>query len=164
MHEETEAEFLRLIKVHQNIIHKICFIYCRNWEDKKDMHQEIVLQLWKSYPSFKGRSDFSTWMYRVALNTAITVTKRPAIFVPKNEEDDILYEAVELSDRPEDLKLMYRAISSLEKVDRAIILLWLEEKSYEEMADAIGMSVKNISVRLVRIKTRLAEKIKLLSQ
>lgn len=164
MQEGNEEAFLRLIKDHQNIIHKICFVYCRTKADKEDMHQEIVLQLWKSFPSFKGNSDFSTWMYRVALNTALSATKKPGLFILKEDTEDIGYDAEGLSDQSEDIKVLYNAISILKKIDRAIILLWLEDKSYDEIAETIGISVKNVSVRIVRIKKKLSETIKSLSR
>jgi RNA polymerase sigma-70 factor (ECF subfamily) len=135
-HERTHQHFLELIHRQQSIIHKICFVYCNNKNDREDLQQEIILQLWKSFPSFKAYAAFSTWMYRVALNTAINQTRRPGLLI------DSFF------------------TSELRKVEKAIILLWLEEKSYEEIAEAIGISVKNVSVKLVRIRTRLAEIIK----
>ena len=99
-------------------------------------------------------------MYRVALNTAITQVKKTGFFQDERSKEAPTYDAESEMDMSEDIKLLYRAISSLKKVDRALILLWLEERSYEEIADAIGISVKNVSVKLVRIKSRLAEQIK----
>jgi len=156
----SEKEFLEQIKLHQNIIHKICFIYCKNKSDKEDLYQEIVLQLWKSYQSFNGRSAFSTWMYRVALNTAITTTKKFCFFVDTGGLPDIAFDNECMIDLSEEIKLLYKAISQLDKVEKAIILLWLENKSYEEISDTIGITVKNVSVKLVRIKARLAITIK----
>jgi len=154
-----EEEFLEQIKRHQNIIHKIGFIYSRSRSDKEDLYQEIVLQLWKSYPTFGKRSAFSTWMYRVALNTAISTTKK-FWFSAGTELPDIAYEDENLSDMSEDIRILYKGISKLAKVEKAIILLWLENSSYEEIAEATGISVKNVSVKLVRIKARLSDIIK----
>ena len=156
---QIEGEFIELIQRHQNIIHKICFIYSKNRSDREDLYQEIILQLWKSYPTFGQRSAFSTWMYRVALNTAISATKK-FWFLPETELADIGYEDENMSDMSEDIRILYRGISKLAKVEKAIILLWLESKSYEEIAETTGISVKNVSVKLVRIKARLAEIIK----
>ncbi|MEE4116043.1 MAG: sigma-70 family RNA polymerase sigma factor [Marinilabiliaceae bacterium] len=154
---EKEKRFLDLVYQNQGIIHKVCYIYCTNKSDREDLYQEISLQLWKSFASFKGRSQFSTWMYRVALNTAINMTKKPALI----HEGDIKAESVpDLSfndDSPEELKLLYKGISMLEKIEKAIILMWLDDKSYREISDTIGISEKNVSVRLVRIKQGLTE-------
>ncbi len=155
-----EKEFLKQINAHQIIIHKICFIYCRNKSDKEDLYQEIVLQLWKSYPSFEGRSAFSTWMYRVALNTAISTTRRVWFFVDTGGLPDITSDNESMMDLSEEINLLYKAISQLDKVEKAIILLWLESKSYEEISDTIGISVKNVSVKLVRIKAKLVRMLK----
>jgi RNA polymerase sigma-70 factor (ECF subfamily) len=155
-----EKDFLEQIRTHQNIIHKICFIYCKNKADKQDLYQEIVLQLWKSYSSFNRRSAFSTWMYRVALNTAISATKKFWFYVETGGLPEVPYIDEEMTDLSEDIKLLHKAILRLEKVEKAIILLWLENKSYEEIAATTGISVKNVSVKLVRIKAKLAKILK----
>ena len=155
--ELTHQHFLELIHRHQSIIHKICFVYCKNSADREDLQQEIILQLWKSFPSFKENAAFSTWMYRVALNTAINQTRRPGLLIDSSSSSDLPYDPSHFYDLSEEIQILYRAISHLRKVEKAIILLWLEEKSYEEIAEAIGISVKNVSVKLVRIRTRLAE-------
>jgi RNA polymerase sigma-70 factor (ECF subfamily) len=157
---KLEREFLDLVQEYQSIIHKICFLYCNRKTDKEDLYQEILLQLWRSFPSFSGRSAFSTWMYRVALNTAISRTRKFWLFTDAGNLPDIPCENENLADLSEEVKLLYRAISKLAKVDKAIILLWLEEKSYEEIAETIGITVKNVSVKLVRIKTKLSQFLK----
>jgi len=158
-HERTHQHFLELIHRHQSIIHKICFVYCNNKTDREDLQQEIILQLWKSFPSFQENAAFSTWMYRVALNTAINQTRRPGLFFDTSSSPDIPYDPSSFYDLSEEIQILYRAISRLRKVEKAIILLWLEEKTYEEIAESIGISVKNVSVKLVRIRTRLAKNI-----
>jgi RNA polymerase sigma-70 factor (ECF subfamily) len=157
---DIKTEFLDKLDRHQGILQKICFVYSKNNLEKEDLCQEIVLQLWKSYPSFKHKSTFSTWMYRVALNTALSLTKKPQLFTSTEEIPDRSFDMEYSMDKSESIKILYRAISQLNKVEKAIILLWLEDKTYEEIADTIGISVKNISVRLVRIKTKLKELIK----
>ncbi|MDF1575354.1 MAG: RNA polymerase sigma factor [Bacteroidales bacterium] len=129
----------------------------KNRQDREDLQQEITLQLWKSFPSFKGKSAFSTWMYRVALNTAINQTRRPGLFIDASSSPEIPCDPSDSYRLSEEIQILYRAISGLKKVEKAIILMWLEEKSYEEIAEAIGITVKNVSVRLVRIRTKLAE-------
>jgi RNA polymerase sigma-70 factor (ECF subfamily) len=157
-----EKEFLEQVRSHQNIIHKICFVYCKNKIDKQDLYQEIILQLWKSYPSFQRRSAFSTWMYRVALNTAISTTRKFWFFTDTGGLPEIPYTDEAMSDLSEDIRLLHMAILQLDKIERAIILLWLENDSYEEIAEMTGISIKNVSVKLVRIKSKLAEILKTL--
>lgn len=125
------------------------------------MVQEIILQLWKSFPTFKGQSAFSTWMYRVALNTALSITKKPKLFVDaKADYYNVPGDDNFSGDMDEDTRFLYQAITTLNKVERAIILLWLEEHTYEEIAETIGISVKNVSVKLVRIKSKLKKTMK----
>ena len=155
--ERTQKQFLELIQKHQSIIHKICFIYCNSRSDREDLQQEIILQLWNSFPSFKGNAAFSTWMYRVALNTAINQTRKPGLLFDFSSSPEISYDPSESYHLSEEIQILYKAISRLKKIERAIILLWLEEKSYEEIAEMIGITVKHVSVKLVRIRTRLAE-------
>ena len=163
MNSSDKNKFVALVKEHQNILHKICHVYCYTKEDKQDLSQEIILQLFKSYDNFQHKSQFSTWMYRVALNTAISKTKRPNLFVDSNEHElFVLSDSEAFSERDEAIVILYKAIGQLNKIEKAIILLWLEEKSYREIADITGLSVKNVSVKLVRAKNRLAEIIKTL--
>lgn len=156
----TRAEFLDGLEKHQGILHKICFVYSGDHLEKEDLCQEIILQLWKSYPSFKHESAFSTWMYRVALNTALSLTRKPRLPVRRDVIPDHPVDIESSMDRNEEIRTLYRAISKLNKVEKAIILLWLEDKPYEEIAETMGMPVKTISVRLVRIKAKLKELIK----
>ena len=130
-----DREFLRKISENQGIIHKVTGIYCDNPEDRKDLFQEILIQLWKSYESFRNESKFSTWMYRVALNTAITAFKKASRHPLGNhpvesvnfqlaaEEYDYEFE--------ENLKLLHKAIEQLTGVEKSIILLYLEDKKYD---------------------------------
>ncbi len=99
-------------------------------------------------------------MYRVALNTALSLTKKPQLFIKTEDIPDNSFDIEYSMSKSEDIKILYRAIYQLNKVEKAIILLWLEDKSYEEIAETIGMSVKNVSVRLVRIKAKIKELIK----
>lgn len=160
---EIEKEFVEQIQKHQGILHKICFVYSNNNGDKEDLYQEIVLQLWKSYPSFRKEAKFSTWMYRVALNTSITLNKKAALFENHKTQLSEEYEIAEVIDYSEDIKILYKAISKLSKIEKVIIMLWLEEKTYSEIAEIVGMSEKNVSVKLVRSKKKLAQIIKKLS-
>ena len=155
-----EKEFLDHIEANQKIINKICFIYCKNRSDIEDMYQEIILQLWKSYPSFEGRSAFSTWMYRVALNTAITSNRKFPAFIETGRSEDIACDSELMADSSEEIKLLYKAISKLDKVEKAIILMWLDNMSYKEISETTGISIKNVSVKIVRVKVKLANNLK----
>ncbi len=153
---DNSRDFIRQVRSHQDILHKVCFVYGRVPADRDDLAQDILLQLWKSYGSFDGRSSFSTWMYRVALNTAITFRrkhKRPAQARPELAAEGTQLASIELSD---DLGALYRAIAQLSDIEKAIIMQWLDERSYRDIADTVGISEKNVSVRLVRIRERLA--------
>lgn len=158
--KSNKKAFSELIEKNQSIIHKITMVYENGWANREDLFQEICLQLWKSYPNFREEAKFSTWMYRVALNTAISTVrkKRNAFsFEPLRESERIPEEQAE-SD--ENSKLLYQAISKLNRIDKAIILLWLEEKDYEEIASIMGTSKNNVSVKLVRIKRKLEKLVK----
>ena len=152
--------FLEQIEQNQDIVHKICGLYAANRDDCKDLSQEIICQLWKSYQSFRGDSKFTTWMYKVALNTALLNLRRHRgrvrIESLKEHHADIPAEAAGKEKRGQ-ISRLYEAISQLCKLDRAIILLYLEQFSYKEISEVIGISESNVSVRLVRIKKKLKE-------
>jgi len=160
---KIEQDFVQKIQKHQGILHKVSYIYSQNDEDKDDLYQEIVLQLWKSFPTFREESKFSTWMYRVALNTAITLNKKKRFIKASANVDPNQFSDEAHAEYAEDVKLLYKAISKLNKIDKAIILLWLEEKTYQEISEIIGITVKNVSVKIVRSKKKLAKIIKKLS-
>lgn len=155
----NKTEFSELIEKHQAIIHKITMVYANGQSNREDLFQEICLQLWRSYPRFRNESKFSTWMYRVALNTAISdIRKKKTDIHFEQLHDNDRFETAP-SDKKEQVKLLYRAISKLNRIDKALILLWLEEKSYDEIASILGISKTNVSVKLVRIKQKLEEMI-----
>ena len=152
--------FLELIEENQDIIHKICCLYAINTDDRKDLSQEIICQLWKSYQSFRGDSKFTTWMYKVALNTALLNLRRHRVRVRteslKEHHTDIPAEADEKEIYGQ-INRLCEAISQLGKLDSAIILLYLEQLSYKEISEIIGISKSNVSVRLTRVKKKLKE-------
>ncbi|WP_297087131.1 sigma-70 family RNA polymerase sigma factor [uncultured Draconibacterium sp.] len=153
----NKKTFSELIEQHQAIIHKITLVYANGSLNREDLFQDICLQLWRSYPNFRGDAKISTWMYRVALNTAISNVRKKdkgLHFEQLNENDR---NDTENSDEKEQVKLLYQAIARLNRIDKAIILLWLEEKSYDEIALILGISKTNVSVKLVRIKRKLEE-------
>lgn len=149
-----------MLEENSGIIHKISMLYTNNLADKEDLFQDICFQLCKSYNTYREEARFSTWMYRVAINTAINQVrkKKKSVFNTETYREHI-YDAGS-SQKDEQVQLLFSAISKLNKIDRAIIMLWLEEKQYEEIAEIMGTSRSNISVKLVRIKRKLSEIIK----
>ena len=160
---EIEQDFLEQTTRHQAVIHKICRIYADSPEDRRDLFQEILYQLWRGYPSFQGKSAFSTWMYQIALNTAITSlrkqTRKPQ-HVQWEEGLSGQPASGQSLERRRQLQELYRAIRSLGRIDRALVMLYLEDLSYREMAEVMGLSENNIGVRLNRIRARLQDLIR----
>lgn len=160
---DIKRSFLEDINRHQGIIHKICCIYLVHKADREDLFQEIVLQSWKSYPSFRRESKFQTWLYKIALNTAITHQKKT-----KRDQKSLIdlsydLESIYFAKENEELTTMFKAIQQLSKVEKAIVALYLEDFTYIEIAENIGTSPNNIAVKISRIKTKLKHIIKNLS-
>lgn len=151
-----EKEFIELINTHHGILLKICNVYFYGSTYKEDYYQEILIRLWKAFPNFKGQSTFSTWMYRVALNAAIDILRklnvRPEYTALSANE---YYKADNTQTRPESYDRLYRAINTLSEAERAIILLYLEEYEYKEIATITGISEVNVGVKINRIKCKL---------
>lgn len=159
--ESLKKDFVNQISENQRLIHKVCNVYCYTSEDRKDLFQDIVLQLWRAYPSFKGAAKFSTWLYRIALNTAISQIRKQKmklVGLSALASDNLL--ADDTQGKIEKQQLLNSLIGTLNNIDKSIILLYLEEKSYEEIALIMGMSQSSISVRLVRIKRKLEKTFK----
>ena len=158
-----EKDFVEMLNTHRGIIYKVCNLYCHDEEEKKDLFQEIVLQLWKAYPSFRSESLNTSWMYRVGLNTAISNLRKE---VKKPDRKSITAEEFQIPDmsfdteQEEKLGMLKLAIEKLSEIEKAIIMLYLEEKTYDEIADIIGISNSNVGVRLNRIKQKLEKIIK----
>lgn len=156
--QKIDIEFSERISEHQGIVHKVSRMYCNDEEDRKDLLQEILIQLWKSYPSFRGDAKFSTWMYRVALNVAIqdfrNTKKKQRFFLQTNEFKEISEEK-EAIRQDEQLALMHKAVANLSKVEKAIVMLHLEEKPNEEIAEIVGISQNLVRVKMHRIKLKL---------
>jgi RNA polymerase sigma factor (sigma-70 family) len=149
-------QFLTLIADNQSLIFKVCNMYCNNKEDKEDLFQDIVLQLWRSYPAFKGDSKVTTWMYRIAINNAITRLRRESRkekFAALNEE--AFRVVAEDNNIDESISQMYEAIKKLSEVERAITMLYMDDCSYKEMAEILGLSESNVGFKLNKIKARL---------
>lgn len=158
MTKDLEHKFISEFQKNQNIIHKVCRIYTNNQDAHNDLFQEITIQLWKAYPKFRGEAKLSTWMYRIGLNTAITLFRKSKRSIKTQDFDSIIYK-IESSDyddtEEEQLKLMYKAIHQLSDIDKGLIFLYLEDKNYKEISETLGISEVNARVKMNRIKTRL---------
>jgi len=159
MKETTEKEFLSILERHISILIKIINVYAYNAADRKDLMSDIIFELWKSYPKFRGESQVSTWLYRVALNVSLKSKRKrdnnKLLFV----DELIVFESVFLkggsSDGRENINRLYGCIEELNPINKAVILLYLDDKSNEEIADITGMSRTNVSTRLNRIREQL---------
>ncbi len=160
MHKKKE--FIHIIKNNEGLIYKISKVYANDIEDQKDLYQEIVYQLWKSFDSFKGEAKISTWMYRIALNTSITyLNKRKKkgnhvslnfdLFNREDEDDWVMEERI---------TTLYTHIKELNVIEKGLILLFLEGKSYDEISSITGFTTTNVGTRLGRIKQKLKKQIK----
>ncbi|MBZ4188465.1 RNA polymerase sigma factor [Niabella beijingensis] len=151
----VQVQFLEHIEAHQGILHKICNLYRDSKEDREDLFQEIVFQLWKAFPTFQGNSKISTWIYRIALNTAIAVfrKKRPAVEYPAVLPD--WYEEVPSEELEQRQERLFVALKQLDDGEKAIITLYLEELTYQQIADIIGINENYVGVKLNRIKNKI---------
>ena len=154
----SEKEFVALLDEHQNIIHKICRLYTNNEVEHEDLFQEISIQLWRSYNRFEGKSKFSTWMYRVGLNTAITLyrkEKKRLNTQPLNDQFTAIAQEEYNTQVDEQMAWLYQKIKDFSEIDKALVLLYLEDKRYDEIAETLGISAGNARVKMNRIKERL---------
>lgn len=152
---DLEQLFIQTINQNQGILHKVCRIYCRNQEDHNDLFQEIVLQLWKAFPTFRSESKITTWMYRIALNTAISGLRKKKITVTELEKISFQIEDRNEATIDEDLKQLYKAIEHLSDIEKSIVLLYLEDKPYEEIGEITGITANYVAVKMNRIKDKL---------
>ena len=147
--------FLKTIHQHQNIIHKVSRMYRDSPEDRQDLFQEIVFQLWKAYPGFRNISKVSTWMYRIALNTAIATYRKPKIAIDKSETIPEKFHPVDTNEPSENQERLFAALRLLNDSEKAVISLFLEDYSYQEIASITGITESNVGVRINRIKEKL---------
>lgn len=158
MDKELEHSFVGLLEKHQNIVHKVCRLYTNNQDAHNDLFQEITIQLWKAYPKFRGDAKFSTWMYRVGLNTAITLYRKNKRRVNTTEFEAVQFKiSAEAYDDTEEqqLKLLYSAVQELNDIEKALVFLYLEDKNYREISETMGISEVNARVKMNRVKTKL---------
>ena len=152
--EQKEQTFAQMIREQKSTIYTVCYMFSQNKAEVDDLFQEVLVNLWRGYDSFEGRSDVRTWVYRVALNTCISLDRKRRSRPQMELSMDInLFEDRDTDTQQVDM--LHRRISRLRPFDRAIVLLWLEDLSYEEIGQIVGISEKNVSVRLFRIKEQL---------
>ena len=150
-----EKDFLKIVEDNQGIIYKVCKMYRDTREDQEDLFQEIVLQLWKSYPKFRGESKVSSWMYRIALNTAIAIFRKNKIELEFNEKIPKEHHSKYKETPSENEERLFDAIRTLNKAERAIIALYLEDYPYNEIGEIIGITENYVGVKISRIKEKL---------
>ena len=158
MQTQLEKNFLNDFEKNQNIVHKICRIYTTNQDQHNDLFQEITIQIWKNYSKFRGESKFSTWMYRVSLNTAISLYRKSSRSIKTQDFSDVSFKikSVDYDDtKDEQLKALYTGIRKLNDIEKALIFLYLEDKPYKEIAKTLGISEVNARVKMNRTKEKL---------
>ncbi|WP_280744694.1 MULTISPECIES: sigma-70 family RNA polymerase sigma factor [unclassified Parabacteroides] len=155
--DDIKEAFLQMVQENERLIYKVCSFYVSEEYPMADLYQDVICNLWTGFPKFRSESSFSTWIYRIALNTCISglrkVMKKPES-IPVSALQEVLVEPENIS---EQLKEMYRLIHQLKTMERAIVLLYLEEKSYQEIADITGLTVSNVATKLKRSKQKLRE-------
>jgi RNA polymerase sigma-70 factor (ECF subfamily) len=153
-----EQKFLAELEANQNIVHKVCRAYTHNADDHNDLFQEITIQLWKAYEKFRGDSKFSTWMYRVALNTAISLYRKSKRQITGGElfpnQKELEYEDYDAT-RDQQVEALYKAIHKLSDIEKALVLLYLEDKPYKEISECLGITEVNARVKMNRTKVKL---------
>ena len=158
MQTQLEKNFLNDFEKNQNIVHKICRIYTTNQDQHNDLFQEITIQIWKNYAKFRGESKFSTWMYRVSINTAISLYRKSSRSIKTQDFNDVSFKikSVDYDDtKDKQLKALYNGIRELNDIEKALIFLYLEDKPYKEIAKTLGISEVNARVKMNRTKDKL---------
>ena len=153
----TQDKFISEIDSHQNIIYKICHLYTNNKIDFKDLYQDIVLQLWKSYSNFKGKSKLSTWIYQVSLNTALYKIRQEKSKLHLDTLAQFHYDIPEISDsdKKENIEKVKELLSELTDIEKALITLYLDEYSYNDISEIMGITKTNVATKINRIKQKL---------
>jgi RNA polymerase sigma-70 factor (ECF subfamily) len=157
--KSTKEEFLEILTNYQGILHKVSLVYFKNKSDREDNLQEIIYQLWKSFPNLKNHNSIGSWIYAVSINTSITRIKKVSLIeyresIPELPDKSNVIDDLSMS---ESLQLLLNAIYNLDEIDKSIMLLYLEEKSYDEIAEIIGISKSNVGVRINRAKELLKQ-------
>ena len=149
-----EQHFSQLVRENKSTIYTVCYMFSNNQDEVADLFQEVLIKLWKGYSTFESRSDIKTWIYRVALNTCISIDRKNKRRTKHQLSMDINLFA-DKDAKTEQVSMLHRRINQLQPLDRAIVLLWLENISYDEIGAIVGITAKNVSVRLFRIRQQL---------
>lgn len=159
----SEREFIASLQSNQGIIHKVCIMYCDDVTDREDLFQEIVINAWNGFPRFKQEARFSTWLYQIALNTAISWyrknNKKSISFIRTDKTPVIQHDPWIAAEQEEKLNMLHAAIATLNKVDKAVITLFLEDYDYATIGEMLGISANNVGVKMNRIKTALKKQV-----
>jgi len=154
-------KFISVIKDNQKLIYKICISYCPNPENRKDLQQEILIQLWSSFSKFDGRVKISTWIYQIALNTAISFYRGDCKHKDKKMTIDASIISLSYfeqeSEQDENIVMLYHFIERLDEMDKALILLYLDDNKYKDIADILGITETNVATKISRIKKNLKD-------
>lgn len=153
--QDLEQEFSRIAREYKDTIYMVCYMFSQNTAEVDDLYQEILINMWRSLPSFEGRSSLKTWIWRLSLNTCISYDRKRSSkgkALPLDMQIN-LYEDTDHDSKQ--IKMLHERINRLGVFDRAIIMLWLENMPYEEIGAIVGISAKNVGVRLVRIREQL---------
>ena len=149
-----EQQFAQIVREHKSTIYSVCYMFSKDQDEVDDLFQEVLIKLWQGFDKFEGRSSLRTWIYKVSLNTCISIDRKK-----KSRPTKTILEGVDLFDDSDtdnrQLDMLHGRITQLPPFDRAIVLLWLENMSYDEIGAIVGISAKNVSVRLFRIKEQL---------
>jgi RNA polymerase sigma factor (sigma-70 family) len=160
-----QDRFQALVEDHKKILYKVCNSYCKNPGDRDDLAQEIIVQLWRSFGAFDDRVRFSTWMYRIALNVAISfyrresVRSRHVISLGESGNERLLEVADEAASRPEEVRALYEWIERLDPLNKALALLYLDGNNYQEIAEVLGISETNAATKISRLKQTLRQEV-----
>lgn len=154
-HNQKEKQFTSLVMEYKRVIYKICYMYATDGDNFKDLYQEVVINLWRGYDGYAGKGKLSSWIYRVGLNTCISFYRQQQHHGERTSLDVLYGLEAENDETTKRLKEMYRLIAGLDKFERAVILLWLDENSYEEIAEIVGVPRNTVATRLKRIKDKL---------
>ena len=152
--DNTEQQFSQLVKDNRSTIYSVCYMFSNDADEVADLFQEVLVKLWNGYESFQGKSDIKTWIYRVTLNTCITIDRKKRRNKKAELSMDVDYFDTQKQSTAQ-VRMLHDRIARLQPLDRAIILLWLEQISYDEIGEIVGISAKNVSVRLARIRVQL---------
>jgi len=158
--EDLHSKFISLLREYERIIYKICYLYADNEADRQDLYQEIVIQVWKGYQNFRGEAKFSTWLYQVAINTAIAGFRKEKKSPLTYSADGSLPEMADINygeKETEQLEQLYAAISRLNDIEKAVVMLYLDDNSYEEMENIMGIPNGALRVKMTRIKEKLRQ-------